>query len=105
MIGIGVRVVLYPIGFLFFMYLVLGAGGVETFVSSTRPLLEILDRYLGVVGISLSNVGPLGLFAVFLLLWSVVAGTNQAVIVPLFIRRALPSFLNVDAASDQTRGD
>lgn len=102
-VGIGVRIVLYPIGFMFFAYLVLGAAGVEAFVSSTRPLLEVLDRYLGVVGISLSSVGPIGLFAVFLLLWSVVAGTNQALFVPVFIRRALPSFLNTDAVTDQSR--
>jgi hypothetical protein len=103
-VGIGVRVVLYPVGFLFFIYLVLGAAGMETFVRATRPLLEILDRYLGVVGISLSSVGPIGLFAIFLSLWSVVAGANQALVVPLFIRRALPSFLNTDAVQDASRG-
>jgi len=102
-VGIGVRVVLYPVGFLIFIYLVLGAGGVENFVRGTRPLLEIMDRYLGVVGISLSSVGPIGLFAVFLLLWSIVAGANQALVVPLFIRRALPSFLNTDAVQDASR--
>lgn len=102
-VGIGVRVALYPIGFLFFIYLVLGARGAEAFVSTTRPLLEILDRYLGVVGISLSSVGPIGLFAVFLLLWSVGAGTNQGLIVPLFIRRALPSYLNTDVVHDTSR--
>ncbi len=102
-VGIGVRIFLYPVGFLFFIYLVLGAGGVENFVRATRPLLETMDRYLGVVGISLSSVGPIGLFAVFLLLWSVVAGTNQALVVPLFIRRALPSFLNTDAVQDASR--
>jgi len=99
-VGVGVRVVLYPVGFLLFAYLVLGAAGVETFVRSTRPLLEIMDRYLGVVGISLASVGPLGLFATFLLLWSVVAGINQGLIVPLFVRRVLPSFLNADATRD-----
>ena len=103
MVGVGVRVLLYPVGFLFFAYLVLGAAGVETFVRSTRPLLEILDGYLGIVGISLSSVGPIGLFAVFLLLWSVVAGINQGLVVPLIIRRALPSFLNTDAARDASR--
>lgn len=103
MVGVGVRVLLYPVGFLFFAYLVLGAAGVETFVSSTRPLLEILDGYLGIVGISLSSVGPIGLFAVFLLLWSVVAGINQGLVVPLIIRRALPSFLNTDAVRDASR--
>jgi hypothetical protein len=102
-VGIGVRVVLYPIGFLFFIYLVLGARGAEAFVSTTRPLLEVLDRYLGVVGISLSSVGPIGLFAVFLLLWSIVAGANQGLVVPLFIRRALPSSLNTDAVQDASR--
>ena len=103
-VGIGVRTVLYPVGFLFFMYLVLGTDGVEAFVISTRPLLEILDRYLGVVGISsLSSVGPIGLFAVFLLLWSVVAGTSQALVVPLFIRQALPSFLNTDEVGGASR--
>lgn len=101
MVGVGVRVLLYPVGFLFFAYLVLGAAGVETFVSSTRPLLEILDGYLGIVGISLSSVGPIGLFAVFLLLWSVVAGISQALVVPLIIRRALPPFLNTDAIGIQ----
>ncbi len=75
-VGIAVRLVLYPIGFLFFIYLVLGARGAEAFVETTRPLLEVLDRYLGVVGISLSTVGPIGLLAVFMLLWSLVAGTN-----------------------------
>jgi len=103
LVGIGVRVVLYPVGFLFFIYLVLGASGAETFIRTTRPLLEVLDRYLGLVGISLSSVGPIGLFAVFLLLWSVVAGTNQALVVPLFIRRALPPFLNTDATLDASR--
>ncbi len=103
MVGVGVRVLLYPVGFLFFAYLVLGAAGVETFVRSTRPLLEILDGYLGIVGISLSSVGPIGLFAVFLLLWSVVAGFNQGLVVPLIIRRALPSFLNTDAVRDASR--
>lgn len=103
MVGVGVRVLLYPVGFLFFAYLVLGAAGVDTFVRSTRPLLEILDGYLGIVGISLSSVGPIGLFAVFLLLWSVVAGINQGLVVPLIIRRALPSFLNTDAAWDASR--
>jgi len=102
-VGIGVRVVLYPVGFVFFIYLVLGADGVETFLTATRPLLENLDRYLGVVGISLSSVGPIGLFAVFLLLWSIVAGTNQALVVPLFIRRALPPSLNTDAVLDASR--
>ena len=103
MVGVGVRVLLYPVGFLFFAYLVLGAAGVETFVRSPRPLLEILDGYLEIVGISLSSVGPIGLFAVFLLLWSVVAGINQGLVVPLIIRRALPSFLNTDAARDASR--
>ncbi len=102
-VGIGVRVLLYPVGFLLFAYLVLGAAGVETFVSATRPLLETLDRYLGIVGISLSSVGPLGLFAVFLLLWSLVAGINQGLIVPLFLRRVVPSFLNTDATRDTSR--
>lgn len=102
-VGIGVRVVLYPVGFLFFAYLVLGAAGVENFVRATRPLLEILDRYLGIVGISLSSVGPLGLFAVFLLLWSIVAGTNQALAVTLFMRRILPPFLNTDATRNASR--
>jgi len=91
------------VGFVFFIYLVLGADGVETFLTATRPLLENLDRYLGVVGISLSSVGPIGLFAVFLLLWSIVAGTNQALVVPLFIRRALPPSLNTDAVLDASR--
>ena len=95
--------ILYPVGFLFFAYLVLGAAGVEAFVGATRPLLETLDRYLGVIGISLSSVGPLGLFAVFLSLWSVVAGINQGVIVPLFLRRVLPTFLNTDATRDASR--
>ena len=99
-VGIGVRVLLYPVGFLLFAYLVLGAAGVETFVSATRPLLENLDRYLGIVGISLSSVGPLGLFAVFLLLWSVAAGTNQGLIVPLVLRRVVPPFLKTDATRD-----
>ncbi len=103
LVGIGVRLLLYPVGFLFFAYLVLGAGGLETFVNTTRPLLEVLDRYFGVVGISLSSVGPLGLFAVFLSLWSVVAGTNQGVLVPLFLRRLLPPFLNTDATRDASR--
>lgn len=103
MVGVGVRVLLYPVGFLFFAYVVLGAAGVQTFVSSTRPLLEILDGYLGIVGISLSSVGPIGLFAVFLLLWSVVAGISQALVVPLIIRRALPPFLNTDAVRDASR--
>ncbi len=103
LVGIGVRVLLYPVGFLFFAYLVLGAAGVETFVNATRPLLEILDRYFGIIGISLSSVGPLGLFAVFLLLWSVFAGINQGLIVPLFLRRILPSFLNTDATRDPSR--
>ena len=98
LVGIGVRLLLYPVGFLFFAYLVLGAAGVEAFVGATRPLLEILDRYLGVIGISPSSVGPLGLFAVFLSLWSVVAGINQGVIVPLFLRRVLPPFLNAAAS-------
>lgn len=102
-VGVGVRILLYPVGFLFFAYLVLGAAGVKTFVSATRPLLEILDRYLGIVGISLSSVGPLGLFAVFLLLWSIFAGISQAVVVPLFIRRVLPPFLNTDATRDTSR--
>ncbi len=97
------RLLLYPVGFLFFAYLVLGAAGLETFVNTTRPLLEVLDRYFGVVGISLSSVGPLGLFAVFLSLWSVVAGTNQGVLVPLFLRRVLPPFLNTDATRDASR--
>lgn len=102
-VGIGVRVLLYPVGFLLFAYLVLGAAGVETFVSATRPLLETLDRYLGIVGISLSSVGPLGLFAVFLLLWSIVAGTNQALAVTLFMRRVVPPFLNTDATRDTSQ--
>jgi len=102
-VGIGVRVLLYPVGFLFFIYLFLGAAGTANFVDSTRPLLEVLDRYLGIVGISLASVGPIGLFAVFLLLWSVVAGSSQAVVVPLFIRRALPSSLNTDAVRDASR--
>ncbi len=102
-VGVGVRILLYPVGFLFFAYLVLGASGVEEFSRSTRPLLEVLDRYLGIVGISLSSVGPIGLFAVFLLLWSIVAGINQALIVPLFIRRLLPPFLNTDAVRDASR--
>jgi len=102
-VGVGVWILLYPVGFLFFAYLVLGAAGVKTFVSATRPLLEILDRYLGIVGISLSSVGPLGLFAVFLLLWSIFAGISQAVVVPLFIRRVLPPFLNTDATRDTSR--
>ncbi len=104
LVGIGVRVLLYPVGFLFFIYLVLGVSGVENFVSSTRPLLEVLDRYLGVVGISLSSVGPIGLFAVFLLLWSIVAGISQALVVPLFIRRVLPPFLNTDVVRDASQG-
>ena len=102
-VGIGVRVLLYPVGFLFFIYLFLGAAGAANFVDSTRPLLEILDRYFGIIGISLSSVGPLGLFAVFLLLWSVFAGINQGLIVPLFLRRILPSFLNTDATRDASR--
>ena len=69
----------------------------------TSPLLEILDRYLGVTGIPLSSVGLLGLFAVFLSLWSVMAGINQGVIVPLFLRRILPPFLNTDATRDASR--
>ncbi len=104
LVGVGVRVLLYPVGFLFFIYLVLGVSGVQNFVRSTRPLLEVLDRYLGIVGISLSSVGPIGLFAIFLLLWSVVAGINQALVVPLFIRRVLPPFLNTDAVRDASRG-
>lgn len=103
LVGIGVRVVLYPVGFLLFAYLVLGAAGVETFVSSTRPLLEILDRYLGIMGISLSSVGPLGLFAAFLLLWAIIAGINQGLVVALFLRRALPPSLNTDATRDMSR--
>ena len=103
LVGIGVRVLLYPVGFLLFAYVVLGAAGVETFVGVTRPLLEVMDRYLGIGGSSLSSVGPLGLFAVFLLLWSVVAGINQGVVVALFIRRILPSFLNTDAVGDTNR--
>ncbi len=102
-VGIGVRVLLYPVGFLFFIYLFLGAAGAANFVDSTRPLLEILDRYFGIIGISLSSVGPLGLFAVFLLLWSVFARINQGLIVPLFLRRILPSFLNTDATRDASR--
>ncbi len=103
LVGIGVRILLYPVGFLFFAYLVLGPSGVETFVGSTRPLLEVLDRYLGIIGISLSSVGSLGLFAVFLLLWSVFAGVSQGLIVPLFLRRLLPPFLNTDAAREASR--
>jgi hypothetical protein len=102
-VGIGTRVILYPVGFLLFAYVVMGAAGVDTFVRTTRPLLETLDSYLGVVGISLSTVGPLGLFAVFLLLWSIGAGISQAVIVPLFIRRVLPPFLNTDMTRDTDR--
>lgn len=96
------RSLLYPVGFLLFAYLVRGAAGVETFVSATRPLLEILDRYLGVAEISLSSVGSLGLFAVFLLLWSVVTGTNQGLVVPLVLRRVAP-FLNTDVTRDRNR--
>ncbi len=103
LVGVGVRLILYPVGFLFFAYLVLGAAGVEAFVGATRPLLEVLDRYLGVIGISLSSVGPLSLFAVFLSMWSVVAGINQGVIVPLFLRRILPPFLNTDATRDTSQ--
>jgi len=103
LVGIGVRLLLYPVGFLFFAYLVLGAAGVETFVDATRPLLDVLDRFLWVIGISLSSAGPLGLFAVFLSLWSVLAGINQGVIVPLFLRRILPPFLNTDATRNASR--
>jgi hypothetical protein len=103
LVGIGTRVILYPVGFLLFAYVVMGAAGLDTFVRTTRPLLETLDSYLGVVGISLSTVGPLGLFAVFLLLWSIGAGISQAVIVPLFIRRVLPPFLNTDMTRDTDR--
>lgn len=104
LVGIGVRALLYPVGFLFFIYLVLGADGVENFVDSTRPLLEVLDRYLGTVGISLASGGPINLFAIFLLLWSVAAGINQALVVSLLIRRALPPFLNTDAVREESRG-
>ena len=102
-VGVGVRLVLYPVGFLFLIYLVMGTRGAAAFVRTARPLLEVLDRYLGAVGISSSGVDPIVLFAVFLLLWSVVAGANQGLIVPLFIRRALPPFLNTDAVRDASR--
>ncbi len=104
LVGVGVRVLLYPVGFLFFIYLVLGAEGVENFERGIRPLLEVLDRYLGTVGISVASVGPINLFAIFLLLWSVVAGINQALVVSLLIRRALPPFLNTDAVRGASRG-
>ncbi len=76
----------------------------ENFARGISPLLEVLDRYLGTVGISLTSVGPINLFAIFLLLWSIVAGINQALVVSLLIHRALPPFPNTDAVRDAGRG-
>ena len=95
--GAVVRLLYYPPVFFFYVYLVL--GGVEAFVDSSGELLNLLDRSLGtVVGVSLSSIGPMNLFVLFLALWSVVAGVMQAVAVSLFIRRILASFLDADRA-------
>ncbi len=93
--GIGVRILYYPPVFFFYVYLVL--GGVGPFLDSSRNLLNLLDRFLGTVGISLSSVGPINLFLVFLLLWSIAAGVLQAMVLSFFIRRVLYSFLSANS--------
>lgn len=87
--GIGVRILYYPPVFFFYVYLIL--GGVEAFIEASGGLLELLDRYLGVLGVSLQSVGAINLFLAFLVLWSVVAGILQALVVAFFIRRVMES--------------
>ena len=87
--GIGVRLLYYPPVFFLYVYLIL--GGVDAFTETSGSLLELLDRHLGVLGVSLQSVGAIGLFLVFLVVWSVVAGVLQALVVRFFIRRVTGS--------------
>lgn len=87
--GLGVRLLYYPPVFFFYVYLVL--GGVEAFAEASKSLLGFLDQYLGVLGISLQGVGAIGLFLVFLVVWSAVAGILQSLVVSFFLRRVAGS--------------
>jgi hypothetical protein len=87
--GLGVRLLYYPPVFFFYVYLVL--GGVEAFAEASKSLLGFLDQYLGVLGISLQGVGAIGLFLVFLVVWSAVAGILQSLVVSFFLRRVTGS--------------